>query len=325
MLPDPCRGGGIGRHAGFKIRWGKTRVGSSPTLGTTNLIYSLGYLTVRFPIITLTIVLLVLAVPGKVYAWGEDSHQVIGVLAMQQIDEKAKKELVGILGSISREQIAAACIWADVVRPTPQWEHTYPWHYINQPRWSDEYVRERDCADGNCLTERIKWAANRLGDNRLTRKERQQSFNFLCHFVGDLHEPMHTAYADDLGGNEFAVEYNGMETDLHTLWDHHFIESIHPSWLQYTDELAGQMPAALTGPWSPSLIDRWTDESRAHVKEWMYPETREISCSYERRALPFIDQQLRLAGNRLAWILNSVLGNGEVQLPGEDSSPAEDH
>ncbi len=29
-----CRDGGIGRRAGFKIRWGFPRVGSSPTLGT---------------------------------------------------------------------------------------------------------------------------------------------------------------------------------------------------------------------------------------------------------------------------------------------------
>ena len=34
-----CRGGGIGRRAGFKIRCWQQRVGSSPTLGTKNFPY----------------------------------------------------------------------------------------------------------------------------------------------------------------------------------------------------------------------------------------------------------------------------------------------
>ena len=33
MIVPRSRSGGIGRRAGFKIQWGKTRVGSSPTSG----------------------------------------------------------------------------------------------------------------------------------------------------------------------------------------------------------------------------------------------------------------------------------------------------
>lgn len=32
-IRENCRGGGIGRHAGFRCLWGKTRGGSSPLLG----------------------------------------------------------------------------------------------------------------------------------------------------------------------------------------------------------------------------------------------------------------------------------------------------
>ena len=37
----PCRSGGIGRRAGFKIQWPQGRVGSSPTSGTFLEIYGL--------------------------------------------------------------------------------------------------------------------------------------------------------------------------------------------------------------------------------------------------------------------------------------------
>ena len=37
IMTPACRGGGIGRRAGFKIRCLYGRVGSSPTLGTNEL------------------------------------------------------------------------------------------------------------------------------------------------------------------------------------------------------------------------------------------------------------------------------------------------
>jgi len=132
--------------------------------------------------------------------------------------------------------------------------------------------------------------------------------------MGDLHQPMHNAFGYDRGGNDYELEYNGAVTDLHTLWDHDFIERFHPSWPEYTDQLAALMPPKLTGAWSPSLVHAWSDESRAHAKTRMYPDKPQISADYEQKALLFIDQQLRLAASRMAWILNSVLGEGEVKI-----------
>jgi len=264
--------------------------------------------------------LLIFIFTGKANALNDDGHRVVGVLAMEQTDDKATAELESILGSVSRERIGKACTWPDLVRPTPEWEHTYPWHYVNQPRWSDVYDRSRDCKNDDCLIERIKWAAARLGDEQLDSEQREQAFNFFCHFMGDLHQPMHNGYGDDRGGNEVEVVVHGTLTDLHTFWDHHLIETYHPSWEKYADELEDQMPTALSGPWSPDLINTWSDESRAHVKNRMYPDTKEISCTFEQEARIFLGQQLRLAGNRMAWILNSVLGEGMVDLSADYDS-----
>lgn len=41
-----CRGGGIGRHAGFRCLWGNTRGGSSPLLGII-FIYLINIIIIR--------------------------------------------------------------------------------------------------------------------------------------------------------------------------------------------------------------------------------------------------------------------------------------
>ena len=266
------------------------------------------------PAIKIATIVLVLFFTSKAFAWGYEGHSIVGSLAMELVDDKAKATLKEILGSTSRRQMAHACNWADKVRPTPEWEHTYPWHYINQPRSSKKYDRERDCKEGNCLPERVKWAAARLADDRLDVEEREQAFNFLCHFMGDLHQPMHNAYGEDRGGNDFKVEYLGKSTDLHTLWDHDFIDHHHHWWKWWTRKLARDLPPVSNAPWSPGMIIDWHHESRGHAITRMYPHTRKISSEYEHAALPFIDSQLRLAGMRMAWVLNSVIGEGEVEL-----------
>ena len=262
----------------------------------------------------LAIVIITLVFAGKAFAWKYKGHSIVGALAMEQVDDKAKATLKELLGSTSRRQMAHACNWPDDVRPTPEWEHTYPWHYINQPRTSKAYNRVLHCSDGNCLPERIKWAASRLGDERLDNEKREQAFNFLCHLMGDLHQPMHNAYGEDRGGNDYEVEYLGEPTDLHTLWDHDFIDEHHRSWKHWSRKLKKNMPSVMHGPWSPVMIEAWHNESRSHAMTRMYPDTRKITSEYENAALPFIDAQLRLAGNRMAWIINSVIGKGDVEI-----------
>ena len=44
---------------------------------------------------------------------------------------------------------------------------------------------------------------------------------YLFHLVGDLHQPLHTGYPDDKGGNLIDVSYlyKSYHTNLHTVWD----------------------------------------------------------------------------------------------------------
>ena len=47
----------------------------------------------------------------------------------------------------------------------------------------------------------------------------------IFHLIGDLHQPLHTGYASDRGGNTKSVRYFNKSTNLHYVWDELIIKS----------------------------------------------------------------------------------------------------
>ena len=41
----------------------------------------------------------------------------------------------------------------------------------------------------------------------------------MVHLVGDLHQPLHVGFLDDLSGTKTKVTFRGKEQTLHELWD----------------------------------------------------------------------------------------------------------
>ena len=58
----------------------------------------------------------------------------------------------------------------------------------------------------------------RLADREAPKQQRKEAFAWLCHLAGDLHQPLHAGFADDRGGNNVDVFYNGEETNLLPIW-----------------------------------------------------------------------------------------------------------
>lgn len=48
----------------------------------------------------------------------------------------------------------------------------------------------------------------------LDRDQVRTDLLVLMHLIGDLHQPLRTAYDDDLGGNRRAVQFDELETNL---------------------------------------------------------------------------------------------------------------
>ncbi len=261
--------------------------------------------------------ILVLFVLGVMFqeparGWGDEGHFQIGKLALQAADASAASRVWEILGTNDMEALVEACNWPDHVRETPHWEWSAPQHFVNIPRAASQYKRERDCADGLCVTEAIKKYAGQLADSRRNGKSRWQAFAWLCHLTGDLHQPLHAGYLDDFGGNNVEISYRGEEANLHQFWDRVLIRERLPQSSDWPKRIAENTQQRAGMHWNPSEVDGWTSESHALVKQASYPPDPVIGADFADQSWLLIQLQWLKAGKRLAQILNATLGEGEI-------------
>jgi hypothetical protein len=254
------------------------------------------------------------AVTTELHAWGYEGHSRVGRVALSAIDGKAALYLREILDGDLPKASDEACNWPDDVRPTPEWEWSAPQHYVNIPRSASEYDRGRDCPDGLCVTEAIKKYAARLSDPKLDAEQRWQAYAWLCHLVGDLHQPLHAGYKDDRGANRVVITFRGEEGNLHAFWDSMLIDDrlgkpAHwPAWsAPATIDIEGNT-------WNPVETDEWTGHSHQLAANVAYPENFDIQPDFADRSWRVIQEQVITAGYRLARILNAAVGGGEVVL-----------
>ena len=149
-------------------------------------------------------------------AWGELGHRTVAYLAEIYFDD-ATADYVGDL--LEALDISNASLFADAYRNKHRW--TAEWHYINAlddpPRICKVNYR-RDCAE-SCIVKAIvnqTSIVNNADDWKLL--DRQQALKFLIHFIGDIHQPLHTEL-EAKGGNQIDVRFDGKGENLHSVWD----------------------------------------------------------------------------------------------------------
>jgi hypothetical protein len=241
------------------------------------------------------------------FAWGHDGHAAVGILSIEQLSADTRLALQRVLGSIDEQTIVEACNWPDVVRKTAEWEWSYPLHYINIPPGESNYSESRDCPDQQCATEAIKKYALELGDQRASTETRRQAFAWLCHLVGDLHQPLHAGYAHDRGGNEFDITYKGEQTNLHDFWDRALIRDRAGDWRGLIGAVSNYPTVQTADNWTPVMVDHWTEESHKLKQKELYPANPNITQSYADKSWAILPQRIITAVSRLASIIESVL------------------
>jgi hypothetical protein len=272
----------------------------------------------RFLARALALLLLPTAFPAS--AWGPEGHTIIGITSFDWLDPTSTSKVDEILsaqsGNNRDEAIAEACSWPDIVRPTTEWEWSAPLHYVNIPRHSRHYDRERDCSDGLCVTEGITRFAHELSRPQIDGVKRWQAFAWLCHLVADLHQPLHAGYRDDRGANRVIVQFRGQSVNLHQYWDRAMIRAFLEEGVAWERPFTASRWTLPADRWTTSSVMAWTDESHALAGSHAYPPQAVISEDFTRRSWQVTREQLQKAAWRLALILNAVLGEGEVIVEG---------
>ena len=259
------------------------------------------------------------------HAYGQEGRSIVAEIAQRRLDPGAQAAIGRLLGGGS---MAAVSSWADDVRGARH--ETYDWHFVDIPLDDARYDAARDCpatSKGDCVVaelDRLRAAiACAPGAG-----ERKEALEFAIHFVGDIHQPLHTVL-EKLGGNGQPVaglvhgatcSRNGCDLrqqygNLHVLWDTGLIRLSYYAWGAYVDKLeAGPLkdPRVLELGKSTSVVD-WAQQTHAVARQIWNPEAPldkdgalVIDDAYVHQAMPLLDEQLAVAGLRLARFLNDA-------------------
>ncbi|XP_010542169.1 PREDICTED: endonuclease 2 [Tarenaya hassleriana] len=155
-------------------------------------------------------------------AWGKEGHTIICKIAQARLSDTAASAVKELLPKSAEGDLSSFCLWADKIKFRYRWSS--PLHYLNTPD-SCSYKYSRDCKDedgerGRCVAGAINnYTTQLLSYNAESSSKSEynltESLLFLSHFMGDIHQPLHTAFASDKGGNTIDVHWYRRKESLH--------------------------------------------------------------------------------------------------------------
>jgi nuclease S1 len=250
-----------------------------------------------FAIVTIT------ALPSPSWAWGPQGHRLVATVAEARLSPKTRQEVGRLLRGEPDPTLAGVSNWADDLRENNAdlGRRSARWHYVNLAEDGCAYDASDHCRNGDCVIEAIRRQQTLLADRRQPDAVRVQALKFLVHFVGDVHQPLHAGYARDRGGNDHQLQVDGRGSNLHRVWDGSIVTAMGSDEAQNLARLrALRMPRGL-GEVSPA---RWAQAScRIVLRDGFYPPLGTLAPDYLPHWRPTADAQLRLAGERLARVL----------------------
>jgi hypothetical protein len=283
------------------------------------------------------------AAPHSAFAWGDEGHQIIALIAEHYLDPATRTKLAMLLAAdtdtLTGHDIASEAIWADKYRDSDRdttkvrYEGTREWHFVDielaQPNLASACfghpplpprVPASKGPPRACVVDKINQFAAELGNPATNAPEQLLALKFHLHFVGDVHQPLHTADDHDAGGNKKLVAAGGLHPgNLHRYWDVEFVERLGTDPRQVAASLIGQISETQRQNWSGGKPADWAMEAFALGRDDAYgllPAPRGQSMyslppAYVDQAARDVALQLSRAGVRLAVVLNRALaGSG---------------
>lgn len=257
--------------------------------------------------IIIAVLLFTIAIPiPSAFAWGQEGHRIIGQIAYNHLNKKAKKKVNQILGE---KGLIFWANWADEIKSDTIYPDSYDWHFqdLNAGMTEAELL--------STLTNYPTEGGNlwRVMDS-LTAKLAQNptdfdALRFLIHLAGDRFCPMHTAHLDDLGGNKIKLQWFGQNSNLHRVWDTDLIAARGYSYSEYAEYLE------LHFSYEQKKIEKMSAETwlihnyNLCNEIYSYHETWDGNTyHYIYHFAPLMEWQLYAAGIRLAQLLNEIYG-----------------
>lgn len=264
--------------------------------------------------------------------WGAVGHKATALIAEASLTPQARQAVKELLLG---QRMVDVANWADHLRDRPEYQHTIPYHFqntrelfrggANVSAYKENLIQlspreRRNYRPG--VVEAVAGSEEVLMDPRSTRREKQMALKFLVHFIGDLHQPLHTGLARNRGGNPIFVRWQGQDSNLHHVWDSDLIDdrieeirdsdSRDPAWI-YAQWLLNSNWREVRKSRSLESVATWYQESLS-IQNLAYDSSVQTDqVSYAEWAAPIVDHRVTMAGVRLADMLNRIFARTPVK------------
>ena len=293
-----------------------------------------------------------LLLPALAQAWDAAGHMLVGEIAWQQMTPAAREKAAALVQPLdtrftegrSYNFVTAGC-WMDDMRGLGR---DYPWsklHYVTIP-WTPTGLPAEIPQPPNVVSA-IEDNLRTLRSADATPAQRTEALGMLVHFVGDIHQPLHTTDRNnDRGGNALLISgvpfsdlLSKQGKNLHTFWDKAFRfdgqgPAIVELWKAPREVERPQAPGeGIIAGQAKKIIARfpreklpelagpadgaaWAKESHMAGCLHAYPvgepsdpmEIRVLTPAFARNAQEVANRRIALAGYRLGALLNDLLG-----------------
>lgn len=264
----------------------------------------------RLRICKLMMVGLFFYMPFQSMGWGLLGHRIVGQIADNHLNAKAKIAIKSILGN---ESVAMSANWSDFIKSDTNFKYLDPWHYVNfdsgiNYTTMQGFLKEDTAVDAYS---KLTFLTKQLKNKKLDKAIQLFYLRMLIHIAGDIHQPLHASAKGDRGGNDIKVQWFNQPANLHSVWDSYFIESQQLSYTEYANNL-DHVTALQLVAWQKQPLTKWlydsykiSDSLRMEIKQ---PNQR-LSYDYNFRYLHTLNDQLLKGGIHLAGLLNEIFGS----------------
>jgi nuclease S1 len=281
------------------------------------------------------------AQPRTALAWGDEGHKVVAIVAQSFLDADVRRRVAALLAAdtsnLTAHDIASEATWADKFRDANidgSRNKTRQWHFVDieitAPNFDQACFNHpmipagTTAADGpadDCVVDKIEEFVAELANPATDLEEQVTALKFLLHFVGDVHQPLHSSDDHDRGGNDKRVTAAGLAAgNLHHFWDTTFVEQLGPDEKTIASDLIGHITKEQQAQWQAGGPADWAREAFKIAKDDAFGQLPEpnshgsfrLPDEYVTMAVSDVEAQLSKAGFRLAQILNQALRKQEV-------------
>ena len=232
-------------------------------------------------------------------AWGDEGHETIALIAEHYLTPAAKAQVDALLAAdtlntLTEHDIASEATWPDKYREHGGAAKTSLWHYADIevstgdvaaacfkfPKLSEGQLAS-DGPAKDCVIDKIDEFEAELVNATTPPAEKVLALKYLLHFVGDVHQPLHSADENDRGGNDKLISGKFSQSKkLHAFWDTKVVQAIGPDAATISTTLISQITPAQITTWEAGSPQEWALEAfKAREGQGL----RAASCSSFRR------------------------------------------